>query len=73
MGADVNRPQAPLFYAHYWRTWEPEPGQDWTDYTACVDFSGHPIGGVLVAYQYNYGDQIINPANYVCHDQDITT
>jgi hypothetical protein len=39
-----------VFYAHYWRRGTPEHLHDWTDYTACVDFSA-VIDGPLTAYR----------------------
>lgn len=54
----------PVFYGHYWRQNAPEPGQDWTGRTACVDFSAVKPGGALTAYQWS-GESVINPKNYV--------
>ncbi|MGV0626470.1 metallophosphoesterase [Mycolicibacter minnesotensis] len=54
----------PVFYGHYWRTGSPVLGNDYTDRTACVDFSavrGHP----LTAYRWSVGEATINPGNYV--------
>ena len=45
----------PVFYGHYWRTWAPTSGQDWTPNTACVDFSAVK-GGPLVAYRWSGGE-----------------
>lgn len=56
----------PLFYGHYWRRWEPVHRDDWTTYTACVDFSAVK-GGTLVAYRWN-GEPEIHWANYAPHD-----
>ena len=42
--------QVPVFYAHYWRRGTPEHLHDWTDYTACVNFSA-VIDGPLTAYR----------------------
>lgn len=53
----------PVFYGHYWRQGSPEPDQDWTDRTACVDFSAVK-GGALTAYQWS-GESTIQPENYV--------
>ena len=46
----------PVFYGHYWRENEPVEHDDFTDYTACVDFSAVKNGkglGTLVAYRWN--------------------
>lgn len=59
----------PLFYGHYWRTWEPTHRDDWTTYTACVDFSAVK-GGTLVAYRWN-GEPEIHWENYAPHDPAI--
>lgn len=59
----------PLFYGHYWRTWEPVHLDDWTTYTACVDFSV-VRGGTLVAYRWN-GEPKIQWENYIPHDPEI--
>jgi hypothetical protein len=58
----------PLFYGHYWRTWE-QRQQDWTPYTACVDFSA-AAGGPLVAYRWS-GEPTITWENYVPHDPEV--
>jgi len=55
----------PLFYGHYWRNWE-NHREDWTTYTACVDFSA-VANGPLVAYRWN-GEPTISWRNYVPHD-----
>lgn len=55
--------QVPVFYGHYWRSGEPERGGDWTDYTACVDFSA-VMGGWLTAYRWS-GEPTIRPEHYV--------
>jgi hypothetical protein len=39
----------PVLYGHYWFDWGNHQ-EDWTDYTACVDF-----GGKLVAYRWDGG------------------
>lgn len=54
--------QVPVFYGHYWRSDSPERGHDWTDYTACVDFSAVK-GGALTAYRWS-GEKTIRPENY---------
>jgi hypothetical protein len=54
--------ETPVFYGHYWRTWEPTEGRDWTAKTACVDFSA-VRGGPLVAYRWS-GESEIAPDNY---------
>lgn len=71
---DVNHPRylgyvyterVPLFYGHYWRRWE-RHRDEWTTYTACVDFSAVE-GGTLVAYRW-HGEPEIHWCNYVPHD-----
>lgn len=58
----------PLFYGHYWREWEHDL-DEWTTYTACVDFSA-TRGGTLVAYRWS-GEPEIHWSNYVPHDPAI--
>lgn len=53
----------PVFYGHYWRSWAPDEGQDWTATTVCVDFSAVK-GGPLVAYQWDRGAKV-SPEHYV--------
>ncbi|MGE2736063.1 metallophosphoesterase [Mycolicibacterium vaccae] len=53
----------PVFYGHYWRSGQPRHQHDWTDYTACVDFSAVK-SGALVAYRWS-GESRIQPQNYV--------
>lgn len=53
----------PVFYGHYWRKGAPEPRQDWTERTACVDFSAVKPDGALTAYRWS-GEAVIDPANY---------
>ncbi|WP_156687401.1 metallophosphoesterase [Mycobacterium sp. Marseille-P9652] len=55
----------PLFYGHYWRSWE-NHREDWTTYTACVDFSA-AAKGPLVAYRWN-GEPTISWEHYFPHD-----
>lgn len=62
-GAHVYTEQIPVFYGHYWRRGTPEHTRDWTDYTACVDFSA-VNGEPLVAYRWS-GESRIDPGNYV--------
>ena len=64
--AYVYKDHVPLFYGHYWRQWVPIHRDDWTTYTACVDFSA-VRGGTLVAYRWN-GEPEILLENYVPHD-----
>ncbi|PQE01775.1 metallophosphatase [Mycobacterium sp. EPG1] len=52
----------PVFYGHYWRSGDPSHELDWTDHTACVDFSAVK-GGVLTAYRWS-GEHAIQPENY---------
>jgi hypothetical protein len=58
----------PLFYGHYWRKWE-HLRDEWTTYTACVDFSA-VRGGTLVAYRWS-GEREIHWENYVPHDPEV--
>lgn len=58
----VYKGDVPVFYGHYWRQDTPEPGDDYTDRTACVDFSAAK-GGALTAYRWT-GEDTINPDNY---------
>lgn len=55
--------KVPVIYGHYWRQGAPEHLHDWTDYTACVDFSA-VNGGALTAYRWS-GERRIRPQNYV--------
>jgi hypothetical protein len=57
----------PLFYGHYWLNWK-DRQQDWTTYTACVDFSAAG-GGPLVAYRWT-DEPTIDVDNYLPHDPD---
>lgn len=52
----------PVFYGHYWRRGEPEFRRDWTDHTACVDFSAAKKGP-LMAYRWS-GETKIDPKHY---------
>ena len=65
----VYKDDVPLFYGHYWRQWEPVHRDEWTTYTACVDFSA-TRGGTLVAYRWS-GEPEIKRENYVPHDPSI--
>jgi hypothetical protein len=53
----------PVFYGHYWRSWEPKERRDWTRTTACVDFSAVK-GGPRVAYRWD-GEPRISPSKFV--------
>jgi hypothetical protein len=53
----------PVFFGHYWRTWEPERGRDWTSKTACLDFSAVK-GGPLVAYRWE-GETELSDRSFV--------
>ncbi|MEX7468563.1 metallophosphoesterase [Mycobacterium adipatum] len=53
----------PVFYGHYWRQGSPRHLHDWTEYSACVDFSAVK-GGSLTAYRWS-GEQRIAVENYV--------
>ncbi|MGV0718652.1 metallophosphoesterase [Mycolicibacterium sp. XJ662] len=55
--------QVPVVYGHYWRRGAPAPGHDWTEFTACVDFSA-VNGGALTAYRWS-GESRIRPDHYV--------
>ncbi|MGV0741047.1 metallophosphoesterase [Mycolicibacterium sp. XJ870] len=55
----------PVVYGHYWRQGSPKHRHDWTDYTACVDFSAVK-GGTLTAYRWS-GESQIRPDHYVSH------
>lgn len=59
----VYRRDVPVVYGHYWRTGTPEHGLDWTDRTACVDFSA-VRGGALTAYRWS-GESTLRVENYV--------
>ncbi|BBX18677.1 hypothetical protein MDUV_35370 [Mycolicibacterium duvalii] len=54
--------EVPVFYGHYWRSGQPRRLHDWTDYTACVDFSAVKAG-TLFAYRWS-GEDRIRPENY---------
>lgn len=60
--AYVYPPGVPVFYGHYWRQGPPKHRHDWTDYTACVDFSAVK-GGALTAYRWS-GEKQIRPDHY---------
>ncbi|MEO6794124.1 MAG: metallophosphatase, partial [Mycobacterium sp.] len=62
-GGFVYTGDVPVFYGHYWRRDTPEPDQDFTDRTACVDFSAVK-GGALTAYRWS-GEGRIRPGHYV--------
>jgi len=55
--------QVPVIYGHYWRRGTPEHRHDWTDFTACVDFSVAK-DGALTAYRWS-GEDRIDPTHYV--------
>ena len=63
----VYKDKTPLFYGHYWREWEFKQ-DEWTTYTACVDFSGG--SGTMVAYRWS-GEPQIHWENYVPHDPQV--
>ncbi len=67
----VYKDEVPLFYGHYWREWPPAHHDDWTMYTACVDFSA-ARGGTMVAYRWN-GEPEILWDNYVPHDPQVVS
>jgi hypothetical protein len=51
------RGDVPVFYGHYWRKGIPASGLDFTERTACVDFSAVE-GGDLVAYRWDAESEI---------------
>lgn len=53
----------PVVYGHYWRQGSPKHQDDWTDYTACVDFSAVK-NGTLTAYRWS-GEKQIRPDHYL--------
>ncbi|MGV9803611.1 metallophosphoesterase [Mycobacterium sp. NPDC003449] len=55
--------EVPVFYGHYWRQGSPRHQDDWTDFTACVDFSAVK-DGTLTAYRWS-GDKRIQADHYV--------
>lgn len=55
--------ESPVFYGHYWRRGRPQKGVDWTDRTACVDFSAVK-GGNLTAYRWS-GEKDLVAENFV--------
>ncbi len=57
------RAAVPVVYGHHWRSWEPDEDLDWTQRTACVDFSAAK-GGPLVAYCWR-GEAEIDREHYV--------
>lgn len=59
----------PVVYGHYWRQGTPVHLDDWTAYTACVDFSAGK-GGTLVAYRWD-GEPQIALNHYVPHGTDV--
>ena len=59
----------PVFYGHYWRTDVPLEHEDWTERTACVDFSAVK-GGTMVAYRWS-GEAQIDWRNYHPHGADL--
>jgi hypothetical protein len=58
----------PVVYGHYWRKWPAERNLDWTDTTACVDFSA-VAGGPLVAYRWS-GEETLSVSGYVIFPPD---
>lgn len=67
--AYVYNDEIPVFYGHYWRNGVPVHRDDWTTYTACVDFSAGK-GGTLVAYRWD-GEPTILLEHYVPHGADV--
>jgi hypothetical protein len=59
----------PVFYGHYWRSEAPVEHQDWTKYTACVDFSA-VNGGTMVAYSWS-GEDAIDWRHYHPHGRKV--
>ena len=58
----------PVIYGHYWFDWDSHR-EDWTEYTACVDFGAVNHHGRLVAYRWD-GQPTITWENYVPHTSD---
>jgi diadenosine tetraphosphatase ApaH/serine/threonine PP2A family protein phosphatase len=56
------RGDVPVFYGHYWRQGRPRRGVDFTERTACVDFSAIKTGR-LVAYRWD-GESEIQEDHY---------
>ena len=52
-----------MFYGHHWRRGRPRRGVDFTERTACVDFSAVKAG-TLVAYRWD-GESEIREDHYV--------
>lgn len=59
----------PVVYGHYWFDWE-NYREDWTEYTACVDFGAVDHRGRLVAYRWD-GEPTITWKNYEPHTGDV--
>lgn len=57
------RGDVPVFYGHYWREGRPQRGVDFTERTACVDFSAVK-SGALVAFRWS-GEKEIREDHYV--------
>ena len=57
------RGDVPVFYGHYWREGRPQRGLDFTERTACVDFSAVK-SGALVAYRWS-GEREVRVDHYV--------
>jgi hypothetical protein len=56
------RGEVPVFYGHYWRSGRPRAGVDFTERTACVDFSAIN-SGKLAAYRWD-GEREIREDHY---------
>jgi len=61
----------PVIYGHYWRKGSPVEHEDWTQYTACVDFSAVKCG-TMVAYRWD-GESEINWRHYHPHGTSIVS
>lgn len=61
-GSYLYEDRIPVFYGHYWRRGTPARDRDWTEFTACVDFSAIN-GEKLSAYRWS-GEHQIDPDNY---------
>jgi hypothetical protein len=59
----------PVVYGHYWRTGQPVNQEDWTTYSACVDFSA-VNNGTMVAYQWS-GEKEIDITHYHPHNKTL--
>ena len=61
----------PVIYGHYWFEWGNHQ-EDWTEYTACVDYGVPTSDGKLVAYRWD-GEPTLSWRNYVPHTPDVVS